>query len=202
MSRRNMVKRNLIHPALSDFFLPATNGIGSFRFSRFWEGLYHGGMIPVIVSFRVYNRDGMRARIDSEWSEVWARLRWKCIRCGKCCKMNWSVDLTWHEFRRTIDRNPSRKHPVFDREVDPSTGLDHPFFLIEGKCPYLIDKEMVCSLYPEWFYTCATYPFLLTPEKVLLYHRECSGLGHGPEIDMDSIKEKIIAERKRAGMAI
>ncbi|MEJ2068270.1 MAG: hypothetical protein P8Y09_10075, partial [Deltaproteobacteria bacterium] len=57
-------------------------------------------------------------------------------------------------------------------------------------------------VYPEWPYTCATYPFLLMPDGELMIHPYCEGFGHGPVVDPDRMRRKIIEERKRAGMIV
>ncbi|MGA1794206.1 MAG: YkgJ family cysteine cluster protein, partial [Thermoplasmatota archaeon] len=87
-------------------------------------------------------------------------------------------------------------------EVDPGTGATHPYFVIEGKCPMLDDFTSLCTMYPDWPYTCATYPFLLLPDGTLMVHRECDGFGHGEVVDEKLMKRKILHERKRAGMVV
>jgi hypothetical protein len=111
------------------------------------------------------------------------------------------VDLTWIEFRRVVNDPDIKYHPDFEKEVHPETGMDHPYFMIVDRCPYL-EGSATCGLYPDWFYTCATYPFLLTPDGILLYHTECKGIGYGDPVDPCKIKKKIIKERKRAGMIV
>ena len=112
------------------------------------------------------------------------------------------MDLTWHEYGRILADSRFKVHPLFQREVDPITGLDHPFFFIKDKCPYLEEKDMTCTRYPEWFYTCATYPFLLDPSGSLFYHKECRGIGQGEEVDIEVMIRKILKERERAGMMV
>ncbi len=90
--------------------------------------------------------------------------------------------------------------PEFKKEVDPESGMDHPYFLIDGACPMLKREGMTCTIYPDWLYTCATYPFLLMPDGRLLFHTGCNGIGHGEVVNIKSMMTKIIMERKRAGM--
>ena len=130
------------------------------------------------------NREYIERYIHDEWTELDNDTRWKCIRCGWCCHQNWRVNLTWCEFRR-VTSGKDLELPEFDREVDEGSGLDHPFYVIDRKCPFLIEEGMTCSLYPDWFYTCATYPFLMMPDGVILYHRECRGIGHGEVVNVD-----------------
>jgi len=85
-------------------------------------------------------------------------------------------------------------------EVDPATGATHPYFVIKGKCGALRGEDSVCELYPDWPYTCATYPFLLLPSNEIMVHIECAGFGHGEVVDRDRIRGMIIRERERAGM--
>jgi len=87
-------------------------------------------------------------------------------------------------------------------EVDPKSGLTHPLFQIDGKCPLLNERTSLCRVYPDWPYTCATYPFLLMPDGELMVHPECAGFGHGPVVDKTDIVMKIIRERIRAGMIV
>jgi Fe-S-cluster containining protein len=149
---------------------------------------------------RVFNKVKMERRIQSEWKPFEAGMRWKCIRCGQCCSSNWSIDLTWIEYERIMSLYRDRPHPEYERELDTETGLDHPYFLIKDICPYLDVDGTACSLHPDWFYTCATYPFLLSPEGGIMYHTECKGLGHGNVVMMEDMKRKILEERKKAGM--
>ncbi len=144
----------------------------------------------------------MENRILLEWALVTEDTKWTCIRCGECCRRAWSVDLTWHEHRRILADIRFKVSPVFQVEVDHDTGLDHPYFFIKDKCPYLEEKGMICTRFPEWFYTCATYPFLLYPNGELFYHRECRGIGKGKKVELDVMTRKILKERERAGMLV
>jgi Fe-S-cluster containining protein len=112
------------------------------------------------------------------------------------------VNLTWWEYRR-LSKDPRAKDMKIDHiEVDPKTGATHPFFVIGGKCGALREEGAVCELYPDWPYTCATYPFLLMPSGEIMVHMDCAGFGHGDVVDRDKIRKLIIKERKRAGMLV
>ena len=87
-------------------------------------------------------------------------------------------------------------------EVDRETGRTHPYFVINGKCPMLKEKGSICTLYPDWPYTCATYPFLLMPDGTILCHSNCAGFGHGSVVHAEDIKSKILREREKAGIPV
>ncbi len=150
---------------------------------------------------RIFDKEMMKERVDKEWEEVGKDTHWECIRCGECCRRHWSVDITWIEFRRLVNDPDIKFYPDFKKEVHPETGMDHPYFMIVDRCPYL-KGSATCSLHPGWFYTCATYPFLLTPEGKLLYHSQCRGIGYGDIVDPEKMKRRIMKERKKAGMII
>ena len=147
------------------------------------------------------NRDMTVAYIHEEFREVDERTRWECIRCGWCCHQNWRINLTWWEYDRIISLE-GKIHPDFEREIDTRNGMDHPFYVIRDRCTYLIEEGMICGLHPDWFYTCATYPFLLMPNGELLYHEGCKGIGHGKVVDRKKMIGKIISERRKAGMRV
>ncbi|MFW3147103.1 MAG: YkgJ family cysteine cluster protein [Thermoplasmatota archaeon] len=152
--------------------------------------------------FEVHGRADEGRIIEEEFIEFKEGLRWECIRCTWCCRQPWAVNMTWFEHDRAR-ADPRAKDLAIDRiELDEGSGLTHPYFVIEGKCPMLREKDSACSLYPDWFYTCATYPFLLMPSGTLKVHSKCRGLGQGPIIDRDKMREKILKERRRAGMIV
>ena len=137
--------------------------------------------------------------IQEEWRELEDQDRWECIRCSWCCKTGWRINLTWYEYKRMMD-DPRFDSFRTDRlEEDPATGRTHPFYKIEGRCP-LLKGDNICSVYPDWPYTCATYPFLLMPDGSMMVHNKCAGFGHGDLVDEEEMRGKIIRERKRAGM--
>ena len=112
------------------------------------------------------------------------------------------MNLTWWEYKR-LNSDPRASGLKIDKvEVDPESGLTHPYFVISQKCPMLKEKGAVCTLYPDWPYTCATYPFLLMPDGNIRCHTKCAGFGHGDIIDGDEIRSKIIRERNKAGIIV
>ncbi|MFO8051144.1 MAG: YkgJ family cysteine cluster protein [Thermoplasmatota archaeon] len=140
--------------------------------------------------------------IEEEWAELHGGIRWRCIRCMKCCKSSWAVNLTWFEFERSGQDPRASDLDIHKVEVDPDTGLSHPYFVIGNKCRLLDESTRSCRLYPDWFYTCATYPFLLMPDGTLRVHEKCSGIGHGDLMTLHDIREMILKERQRAKMVL
>lgn len=153
------------------------------------------------MTVREYDKEKILDLIDREWIPLDEGIRWSCIRCGKCCRTNWRINLTWKEHERIINGGNLRAIPEFHREVDPGSGLDHPYIVIDGECPLLVDGN-ICSIYPDWPFTCATYPFLLMPDGAIMLHSDCPGIGSGDIIDMDEMRGKIMVERKKAGMKV
>ncbi|MFW3147325.1 MAG: YkgJ family cysteine cluster protein [Thermoplasmatota archaeon] len=157
---------------------------------------------PGVFGIEVHERSGEDSLIERYWTPFKEGTRWKCIRCSWCCKQPWAVNLTWWEYRR-LSSDPRAKDIRMDRiELDRRTGATHPYFVIEGKCGALREEGSVCEMYPDWPYTCATYPFLLLPSGEIMVHRECAGFGHGDVVDGERIRKMIIRERKRAGMLV
>jgi Fe-S-cluster containining protein len=153
-------------------------------------------------TFEMHERAHEVELIEKEWDILEPGTRWKCIRCSWCCKRPWAVNLTWWEYER-LKNDPRAGGMDIDRvEVDPDSGLTHPYFVIDGKCPALIEEGAVCGLYPDWPYTCATYPFLLMNEDTIRVHSKCKGFGHGDVIDLDEMRTRIMSERTKAGMLV
>ena len=135
-----------------------------------------------------------------EWEEIGPETRWRCLRCGKCCRRDWAINLTWAEYDR-IRSDPRFGEMVIDTvKVDEGTGMSHPVYRIPGKCPLLDDKRSLCKVHPDRPYTCVAYPFLLMPDGKLMGHSECPGFGHGDPLDIEEISRMLIEERKKAGM--
>jgi len=132
-----------------------------------------------------------------EWVPVTKKTRWKCIRCGWCCSHEWRVNLTWDEYDRLKD-----KLPISDVVVDPETGMSHPFYMIKDKCVQYDPKSHKCKIYKIRAYSCATYPFSLTPEGKLVRSKFCKGFGSGDVVDKKKMVGYIKKWRKRAGMNI
>ena len=154
------------------------------------------------ADFELHERARESELVEKEWTPLEPGTRWECLRCSWCCRQPWAVNLTWWEFERLENDDRASDLRVDRVEVDQGTGLTHPYFVIDGKCPALDDGTSLCTLYPDWPYTCATYPFLLMPDGRLLVHMECEGFGHGEVIDRNRMRERILRERRRAGMRI
>jgi Fe-S-cluster containining protein len=184
------------------FFLATNWGKPSNIFKVLGNLISEGARWHPAMADREFDRERTSGYIRDEWSEVVRDTKWTCIRCGKCCMSEWTVNITWYEFDRIASEIDGTEGFIFRRETDPETGLDHPYFVISGACPKLNKDGMVCRLYPEWFYTCATYPFLLMPDGRLMYHTKCSGIGKGDFVDGKNMIEKIMKERRRAGMFV
>ena len=132
-----------------------------------------------------------------EWVPVTKNTRWKCIRCGWCCSHEWRVNLTWNEYDRLKD-----KLPISEMVVDQGSGMSHPFYMIKKSCVQYDIKTRKCKIYSERAYTCATYPFALTPEGKLVRSKFCRGFGHGSNVDRPKMIKYIKKMRKRAGMKV
>ncbi len=132
-----------------------------------------------------------------EWVPVTRKTRWKCIRCGWCCTHQWRVNLTWDEYDRLKD-----KLPIEEVVVDPKSGMSHPLFTIKDKCVQYDPKTHKCKIYKIRAYSCATFPFALTPEGKLVRSKFCNGFGKGEVIDRNKMRAYIMKWRKRAGMIV
>lgn len=132
-----------------------------------------------------------------EWVPVTNKTRWKCIRCGWCCSHEWRVNLTWPEYDRLKD-----KLPIDEMILDEKTGMSHPFYMIKNRCVQYNPKKHGCKIYKKRAYSCATYPFALTPEGKLVRSKFCKGFGKGAKIDQRKMKRYIYKWRKRAGMMV
>jgi Fe-S-cluster containining protein len=132
-----------------------------------------------------------------EWAPVTKNTRWVCIRCGWCCSHEWRVNLTWDEYDRLKD-----KLPISEVVADPKTGMSHPFYMITKKCAQYDRKSHKCKIYKIRAYSCATYPFALTPKGKLVRSKFCKGFGSGETVNPRKMKEYIIKRRKKAGMKV
>jgi len=108
--------------------------------------------------------------------------------------------MTWIEHDRAMSDPRFRALSIARVEVDEGTGMTHPYFVIEGACPLLDADRNRCTVHPDWFYTCATWPFLLMPDGTLMVNMSCSGFGEGPKVDPEDMRRRILRERARAGM--
>lgn len=131
--------------------------------------------------------------------------RWKCLRCGECCRML-RVDLNIEDLRRL----GSLLNYKLDVYISNSF---HPHIRSKGeKCEhigcYFFDEESnFCTIYDLRPATCRCYPFLIAPAEtlpaefeveediiwtkrgpfVLLYQKDCKGFGKGELIDREKI---------------
>jgi Fe-S-cluster containining protein len=132
-----------------------------------------------------------------EWIPVKKSTHWKCKRCGWCCSHEWRVNLTWHEYDRLKE-----KLPIEQVVVDKKSGMSHPFFSIKDKCAQYDSKSHKCKIYKERAYSCATFPFAISPEGKLIRSKFCKGFGSGPLVEKSKMRQDIFKWRKRAGMRI
>lgn len=152
---------------------------------------------PGSLPFKVAERYDEELIQRMEWVPVTSKTRWDCIRCGWCCTHQWRVNLTWDEYDRLRE-----KIPIAEVVVDPNTGMSHPFFTIKDKCPQYDPKSHKCKIYKERAYSCATFPFAISPEGKLLRSKYCKGFGKGKKIDLKKLKNYILKWRKKAGMRV
>jgi len=132
-----------------------------------------------------------------EWVPVSNKTRWKCIRCGWCCCHEWRVNMTWDEYDRL-----KGKLPIEEIIVDEKSGMSHPFFSIKNKCVQYDSQSHKCKIYKDRTYSCATFPFALTPKGKLVRSKFCKGFGSGEKVSKEKIRRNILKWRKRAGMMV
>ncbi len=132
-----------------------------------------------------------------EWVPVTTKTRWKCVRCGWCCSHDWRVNLTWPEYDRL-----KNKLPINEVVLDENTGMSHPLFSIRGHCIQYDPKTHKCKIYKDRAYSCATFPFSLTPDDKLVRSKFCKGFGKGDIVNKKKMVAYIIKWRKRAGMEV
>lgn len=147
--------------------------------------------------FKVAERYDEALIQQMEWLPVKKTTRWECVRCGWCCSHEWRVNLTWDEFDRLKD-----KLPIGEVVVDKKSGMSHPFFTIKDKCVQYDPRSHKCNIYKERAYSCATYPFSLTPDGKLIRSKFCKGFKNGKVVDKKKMIKYIHTWRKRAGMSL
>jgi Fe-S-cluster containining protein len=145
--------------------------------------------------FKLAERYDEKLIQEMEWSAVTSKTRWKCIRCGWCCSHSWRVNLTWKEYDCLKDRLP-----ISEVVVDPNTGMSHPIYMIKSKCVQYDQKTHKCKIYKNRAYSCATFPFSLTPRGKLVRSKYCKGFGKGKLVDRKEMRQYIFKWRKRAGI--
>ena len=150
---------------------------------------------PIDFTLKSYQTDADVRLVDYN-GKVFL-LSFVCIRCGWCCTHEWRVNLTWDEYDRLKD-----KLPISEVVMDKKTGMSHPFYMIKDKCAQYDTKTHKCKIYKMRAYSCATYPFSITPEGKLVRSKFCKGFGKGDIIDRRKMKRYIMKWRKRAGMTV
>ncbi len=131
--------------------------------------------------------------------------RWKCLRCGDCCRML-RVDLNIEDLRRL----GSLLNYKLDVYISNSF---HPHIRSKGEkcqhigCCFFDEESKLCTIYDLRPATCRCYPFLIAPVEtlpdefeveedivwtnrgpfVLLYQKDCKGFGAGEAIDREKI---------------
>jgi Fe-S-cluster containining protein len=137
-----------------------------------------------------------------DWTEIAPGTRWNCLRCGRCCRRDWAINLTWKEYDRIRADGRFDRMVIDTFKVNREEGTSHPVYVVSGGCPLLDRETSLCTVYEERPYTCAVYPFLMMPDGTILGHEECPGFGHGEKIDLRDLKRVILKERKRAGIIV
>ncbi|MEM2924069.1 MAG: YkgJ family cysteine cluster protein [Methanocellales archaeon] len=135
--------------------------------------------------------------------------RWKCLRCGDCCR-TLRVDLNIEDLRKLGS--------LLDHKLDVYISNSfQPHIRSKGeKCKhfgcYFFDEESnLCTIYDLRPATCRCYPFLIAPVEtildefeidlkediiwtkrgpfVLFYQKDCKGFGVGELINREKIVE-------------
>jgi Fe-S-cluster containining protein len=149
------------------------------------------------TEFKIAKRYNEKIIQDREWVEVKEDTKWECIRCGWCCTHNWRVNLTWQEYDRL-----KVKIPITEIVVDEKTGMSHPFFEIKNKCICYDPDTKKCTIWRDRAYSCATFPFSLTPDGDLVRSKFCKGFDHGKKVEKKKMIKYILKWRKKAGMSV
>lgn len=147
--------------------------------------------------FKVAKRFDEKMIQDREWQPVNSSTRWECIRCGWCCTHSWRVNLTWDEYDRLQD-----KIPITEIVVDKKTGMSHPFFEIKDQCICYDPTTKKCTIWRDRAYSCATFPFSITPDGDLVRSKFCKGFKHGKKVDPGKMVKYIKKWRRKAGMSL
>jgi Fe-S-cluster containining protein len=110
-------------------------------------------------------------------------VRWRCNRCGRCCR-----DAEGHERRvLLLDRDIERIEDSGAEGFYEATG-ESPFTGIMlkrgGACVFLTPQG--CGIYEDRALLCRTYPFWVERKGetfIIKTDEQCPGLGGGPELD-------------------
>lgn len=114
------------------------------------------------------------APVDERFIWVTQGDRWKCLRCGACCKSDFEDGWlgSWDQ-----------------------VGSDHGSLMV---CANLLELTglTACIEYRERSPACRSFPFSLRRAQSglleLVVHRKCPGFGKGPIIDIDLRKQKCL----------
>ncbi len=98
---------------------------------------------------------------------------WDCIRCGNCCRNHytedWIVSILKHIGGEAVN----------------------------GMCPRLNPDNYHCTRYTERPPACRGFPFTLKKisgiKHVLWVYPDCPGIGEGPELDLTTKAQEVIA---------
>jgi len=120
-----------------------------------------------------------------------SRVKFECIRCGKCCTTGPNVALTVFDICRIarylgVDWKSLRGRYIIAYIADM---IPVPALIgIAGRCVFLEyhDETPTCSIYPVRPMRCRLYPFQpispSDPTRIQI-HLECPGVGKGLEVD-------------------
>lgn len=132
-------------------------------------------------------------------------IKYKCQKCGTCCRKGFSIELSLEEMDYLTDKHPDIKTVFAYTKGD----YVHPFFNTGTKCNKL--KDGLCTIYKNRPFECRYYPFHL--EEVnspgtgvyefgkkyfkLFAFEDCKGLGKGEPWSprkMNSFIKRILQE--------
>ncbi|MEM1742029.1 MAG: YkgJ family cysteine cluster protein [Desulfurococcaceae archaeon] len=133
------------------------------------------------------------------------RIRFTCIRCGRCCSTGPNVALTIFDICRIAKYLNMEWRDLRGKYVYLYVADVIPIPVIRGlgdKCVFLVFNDVLpeCSIYPVRPMRCRLYPFLpVSPgdKNKLSYDKYCLGIGEGFEIEPPwEILEKYYDELK------
>jgi len=114
-------------------------------------------------------------------------VKFKCIRCGNCCRNTDRADRKIFLTNRDIEIISVATKLKVEDFADKSTDEKYPYAikLISGKCFFLDDRNM-CLIYPHRPLVCRFYPFLMRKigtRYVFEADPSCPGLNYGENLD-------------------
>ncbi len=120
------------------------------------------------------------------------KIRFGCLRCGRCCSSGPNVGLTAfdiHRIARFLDLNwRELKGRYIIAVIADMIAIPTIRDIGGGRCVFLeyINRQPSCSIYPVRPIRCRLYPFIppnLSKERIVYVDRCCPGLDTGAEID-------------------